>query len=39
MGETWRSELEAWLTPFLGVLEHKTRARMCPVQRSGLEGK
>jgi SRSO17 transposase len=38
MDETWKSDLEAWLTPFLGALRHKTRARMCPAYIAGLIG-
>ena len=35
---SWRSELESWLAPFLEVLQHKTRARMCPAYVAGLIG-
>jgi SRSO17 transposase len=38
MGTGWRSELERWLAPFLEVLQHKTRARMCPAYVAGLIG-
>lgn len=38
MGTDWRDELEAWLTPFLAALRHKTRARMCPAYVAGLIG-
>src|SRR3974390_593879 len=38
MGETWKSDLEGWLTPFLSALRHKTRARMCPAYVAGLIG-
>ena len=38
MGTGWRSELESWLPPFLEVLQHKTRARMCPAYVAGLIG-
>ena len=38
MGEDWRNELEAWLTPFVGALGHKTRGRMCPAYVAGLIG-
>ena len=34
----WRSDLEAWLAPFLAALRHKTRARMCPAYIAGLIG-
>src|SRR3974390_708091 len=38
MDETWKSDLERWLSPFLGAFRHKTRARMCPVYVAGLIG-
>ena len=38
MDETWKSDLEAWLAPFVSGLRHKTRARMCPVYIAGLIG-
>ena len=38
MDETWKSDLERWLAPFLGALRHKARARMCPVYVAGLIG-
>src|SRR3974390_2244137 len=38
MGETWKSDLEGWLTPFLSALRHKARARMCPAYVAGLIG-
>ena len=38
MKETWRSELDRWLAPFLETFRHKTRARMCPVYIAGLIG-
>jgi SRSO17 transposase len=38
MEETWKSDLERWLAPFLEALRHKTRARMCPVYVAGLIG-
>lgn len=38
MDETWRSELDRWLAPFLDVFRHKARARMCPVYIAGLIG-
>ena len=38
MDETWRSELDRWLAPFLEAFRHKTRARMCPVYIAGLIG-
>ena len=38
MDETWKSDLEAWLAPFLSALRHKTRARMCPAYIAGLIG-
>jgi SRSO17 transposase len=38
MDESWKSDLERWLAPFIGALRHKTRARMCPVYVAGLIG-
>ncbi len=38
MDESWKSDLERWLAPFIGALGHKTRARMCPVYVAGLIG-
>jgi len=38
MDETWKSDLERWLAPFLCAFRHKARARMCPVYVSGLIG-
>jgi hypothetical protein len=38
MDETWKTDLERWLAPFLGALRHKARARMCPVYVAGLIG-
>jgi hypothetical protein len=38
MDETWKSDLDRWLAPFLGDFRHKTRARMCPVYVAGLIG-
>lgn len=38
MDETWKSDLEAWLAPFVSALRHKTRARMCPAYIAGLIG-
>ena len=38
MDETWKSDLERWLLPFLNAFRHKTRARMCPVYVAGLIG-
>jgi SRSO17 transposase len=34
----WRSELDAWLSPFVGALRNKTRGRMCPAYIAGLIG-
>ena len=28
MEETWKSDLDRWLSPFVSALRHKTRARM-----------
>ena len=38
MDETWKSDLERWLAPFLSAFRHKARARMCPVYVAGLIG-
>src|SRR6478735_7112214 len=38
MDETWKVELDRWLSPFLSALRHKARARMCPVYVAGLIG-
>lgn len=38
MGDNWRDDLEAWLAPFVGALQHKTRGRMCPSYVAGLIG-
>ena len=35
----WTQDLERWLRPFLGRLNHKTRRRMCPAYVSGLSGR
>lgn len=36
MDEHWKSDLEAWLSPFLDALRHKVRARMYPAYVVGL---
>ena len=38
MEEDWRSDLDAWLAPFVEALRHKTRGRMCPAYIAGLIG-
>ena len=38
MNESWKSDLERWLAPFLSALRHKTRSRMCPIYIAGLIG-
>lgn len=38
MDETWKSDLEGWLSPFLDALRHKVRTRMCPAYVAGLIG-
>ncbi len=38
MDETWKSDLERWLAPFLSAFRHKARARMCPAYVAGLIG-
>ena len=34
----WQADLDRWLAPFVAVLRHKTRARMCPAYVAGLIG-
>src|SRR5712672_1795237 len=34
----WEGELGRWLKPFLDLLGHKARRRMCPLYVSGLIG-
>jgi SRSO17 transposase len=34
----WRGDLERWLGPFLTVLSHPARRRMCPIYIAGLIG-
>ena len=36
--ESWRSDLERWLEPFLARLSHPARRRMCPLYIAGLIG-
>jgi len=36
MEQTWKSDLEQWLAPFLSAFRHKARARMCPIYVAGL---
>ena len=36
--ESWRSDLERWLEPFLAGLSHPARRRMCPQYIAGLIG-
>ena len=38
MDETWKSDLEAWLAPFVRALRHKVRGRMFPAYVAGLIG-
>jgi len=38
MDVDWQADLDRWLAPFLEVLQHKTRARMCPAYVAGLIG-
>lgn len=38
MEESWKSDLERWLAPFVAALRHKVRARMCPAYVAGLIG-
>ena len=38
MDVNWKSDLEAWLAPFVSALRHKVRARMCPAYVAGLIG-
>ena len=36
--ETWKTDLDRWLKPFLRAFRHKVRARMCPAYVAGLIG-
>lgn len=38
MDADWRTDLDHWLVPFVAVLGHKVRARMCPAYIAGLIG-
>ncbi|MFG1377784.1 IS701 family transposase [Xanthobacter autotrophicus ATCC 700551] len=38
MNESWKSDLDKWLTPFVSALGHKVRARLCPLYVAGLIG-
>jgi SRSO17 transposase len=38
MDTRWQSDLKHWLEPFVAVLGHKTRQRMCPAYIAGLIG-
>lgn len=38
MDETWKSDLDTWLAPFVTALRQKARARMCPAYVAGLTG-
>lgn len=38
MDVDWRTDLDHWLAPFVAVLGHKVRARMCPAYIAGLIG-
>jgi SRSO17 transposase len=38
MDESWKSDLDTWLAPFVSALRHKVRARMCPAYVAGLIG-
>lgn len=38
MVQDWRGDLDVWLAPFLAVLRHKTRIRLCPAYIAGLIG-
>jgi hypothetical protein len=38
MDADWKSDLERWLAPFLSAMQHKARARVCPVYIAGLIG-
>ena len=35
MDVDWQADLDRWLAPFVAVLRHKTRARMCPASHEG----
>lgn len=36
--ESWRTDLERWLEPFLAGLSHPARRKMCPQYIAGLIG-
>jgi hypothetical protein len=38
LDETWKSDLDGWLTPFLGAFRHTARARMYAIYVAGLIG-
>ena len=38
MEETWKTDLDRWLSPFVSAFRHKVRARMCPAYVAGLIG-
>ena len=38
MDVDWRTDLDHWLAPFVAVLRHKVRARMCPAYIAELIG-
>jgi SRSO17 transposase len=38
MDTRWQPDLERWLAPFVAVLGHKARQRMCPAYVAGLIG-
>jgi len=38
VGADWIEDLEGWLEPFVAVLGHKARRRMCPLYVAGLIG-
>ena len=38
MADGWRDDLTEWLAPFVGLLDDRRRARMCPAYVEGLIG-
>lgn len=34
----WRTDLERWLEPFMSVLSHPARRRICPIDVARLIG-
>ena len=38
VGTGWQGDLQRWLAPFMELLGHKARRRMCPIYVAGLIG-